>query len=137
MGRAKDMHHFCVYNARHFVIPDPTSTACPKKKMHLGLQHGTSVLSRKLLYSIMLDEAGRGTLMAPAALQQMRYSVLRCIGQLADIGQGSSVWKGMSDKVAEAAALYLDISQATAVKDSAAEVSQCACTVDICHLDPV
>ena len=75
--------------------------------------------------------------MAPAALQQMRYSVLRCIRQLADIGQGSSVWKGMSDKVAEAAALYLDISQATAVKDSAAEVSQCVCTVDICHLDPL
>ena len=66
---------------------------------------------------------GRGSRTAPAALQQMRYCVLQCIGQLASIGTGRTVWKGMTDKVAEAIAPYLDNAQASAVKEAAAQAS--------------
>ncbi len=63
--------------------------------------------------------------MAPAALQHMRYSVLHCIMQLADVSQGPSVWKGVTDQVAEAVALYLDGAQTTAVQEASAQVSSC------------
>lgn len=53
----------------------------------------------------------------------MRYYVLQCIGQLASTGTGRTVWKGMTDKVAEAAALYLDNAQTCAVKEAAAQAS--------------
>ncbi len=61
--------------------------------------------------------------MAPAALQQMRYSVLHCIRQLGDAAQGSTIWKGMTDKVAEVVIVYLDGSQIAAVQEAAAQVS--------------
>ncbi len=61
--------------------------------------------------------------MAPAVLQQMRYSVLHCIRQLGDAAQGSSVWKGMTDKVAEVVIVYLDGSQTAAVQEAVAQVS--------------
>lgn len=71
--------------------------------------------------------AGPGSQTAPAALQQMRHSVLQCIDQLASIGTGRSIWKGMTDKVAEAVALYLDNTQTCAVKEAAAQ-ARAACT---------
>ena len=74
-----------------------------------------------------LSVTGRGSQTAPAALQQMRYCVLQCIGQLASIGTGRTVWKGMADEVAEAVAPYLDNAQASAVKEAAAQASA-ACT---------
>ncbi len=61
--------------------------------------------------------------MAPAALQHMRYSVLHCIRQLGDAAQGSTIWKGMTDKVAEVVIVYLDSSQTAAVQEAAAQVS--------------
>ena len=60
--------------------------------------------------------------MAPAALQHMRYSVLHCIRQLGDAARGSTVWKGMTDKVAEVVIVYLDGSQTAAVQEAAAQV---------------
>ena len=53
----------------------------------------------------------------------MRYSVLQCIGQLACTGTRYSVWKGITDKVAEAVAMYLDNAQTSAVREAAAQVS--------------
>ncbi len=67
--------------------------------------------------------AGRGALMAPAALQHMRYSVLHCIRQLGEAAQESTVWKSMTDKVAEVVIVYLDGSQTAAVQEAAAQVS--------------
>ncbi|KAL3144083.1 hypothetical protein ABBQ32_003877 [Trebouxia sp. C0010 RCD-2024] len=67
--------------------------------------------------------AGHGSQTAPTALQQMRYCVLQCIGQLTSIGTSRTVWKGMTDKVAEATALYLDSAQTCAVKEAAAQAS--------------
>ena len=61
--------------------------------------------------------------MTPAGLQQMRFNVLRCIRQLSDIAQPPTVWKGMTDKVAEAAAVYLESNQTSAVKEASAQVS--------------
>lgn len=67
--------------------------------------------------------AGRETLTAPAAVQQMHYHVLHCIERLAHAAQGSTVWKGMTDQVAEAVVIHIDGNQATAVKQAAAQVS--------------
>lgn len=61
--------------------------------------------------------------MAPAALQQMRYRVLHCVRQLGDAAQGSTLWKGMTDKVAEVVIVYLDGSQTATVQEAAAQVS--------------
>lgn len=61
--------------------------------------------------------------MAPAALQHMRYSGLHCIRQLGEAAQGSTIWKGMTDKVAEVVIVYLDGSQTAAVQEAAAQVS--------------
>ena len=60
----------------------------------------------------------------------MRYSVLHCIGQLAGTGTGNSVWRGMTDKLAEAIAVYLDSAQTSAVREAAAQVgSACVALV--------
>lgn len=57
----------------------------------------------------------------------MRFRVLHCIGRLAGTGTRHSVWRGMTDKVAEAIAVYLDNAQTSAVKEAAAQVhSSCA-----------
>ena len=66
---------------------------------------------------------GRGALVAPAALQQVRYSALQTIGQLACLTPVSGLWKGMCDKVAEAVVVYLDDTQTTAVQETAAQVT--------------
>ena len=58
----------------------------------------------------------------------MRYSVLHCIAQLAGTGTRHSVWKGMTDKLAEATAVYLDSAQTSAVREAAAQVDS-ACAV--------
>ena len=68
--------------------------------------------------------AGRQTLTAPAAVQQMRYHVLLCIKQLASVAQSSTVWKGMTDQIAEAVVVYVYGNQATTVKQAAAQVSR-------------
>ncbi|KAL0049229.1 hypothetical protein WJX82_009193 [Trebouxia sp. C0006] len=75
--------------------------------------------------------AGRGALMAPAALQHMRYSVLHCIRQLGEAAQGSTVWKSMTDKVAEVVIVYLDGSQTAAVQEAAAQA-----LLKVAKLDP-
>ena len=62
-------------------------------------------------------------LQAPAAIQQMRYNVLRCIQQLSDKVQSPTVWKGVTDKVAEAAVVSMDSNQTAAVKETSAQVS--------------
>ena len=62
-------------------------------------------------------------LLAPAGLQQMRFNVLRCIRQLSDIAQPPTIWKGMTDKVAEEVAVYLESNQTAAVKEASAQVS--------------
>ena len=79
------------------------------------------------MLTAVLMLAGRGALMAPAALQQMRHSALQTIGQLACLKAGSGLWKGMCDKVAEAVVVYLDHAQTTAVKEAAAQVRTCDC----------
>ena len=61
-------------------------------------------------------------LMAPAALHQTRFSVLRCIQQLSNI-QTPTVWKGMTDKVAESVVVYLENTQTAAVREASAKVS--------------
>ncbi|DBA77508.1 hypothetical protein WJX77_009976 [Trebouxia sp. C0004] len=75
--------------------------------------------------------AGRGALMAPVALQQMRCRVLHCVRQLGDAAQGSNVWKGMTDKVAEVVIVYLDGSQTAAVQEAAAQA-----LLTVAKLDP-
>ncbi|DBA68248.1 TPA: hypothetical protein ACH3X2_013864 [Trebouxia sp. C0005] len=75
--------------------------------------------------------AGRGALMAPAALQQMRYRVLHCVRQLGDAAQGSTLWKGMTDKVAEVVIVYLDGSQTATVQEAAAQA-----LLKVAKLDP-
>ena len=65
---------------------------------------------------------GRGTITAPAALQQMRFSVLQCLGQLADLRAGPNIWKGMIDQVAEAVAGMVDSVQTSPVREAAAQV---------------
>ena len=84
---------------------------------------GHYVLQRLCVLTSICLHTGEGSSAAPAALQQMRYSVLHCIGQLAGTGTRHSVWRGMTDKLAEAIAVYLDTAQTSAVKEAAAQVN--------------
>ena len=61
--------------------------------------------------------------------------MLHCIRQLAGTGTRHSVWRGMTDKLAEATAVCLDSAQTSAVREAAAQVDF-ACAVLMMDVTP-
>ena len=74
------------------------------------------------------ETAGRRAIQAAGSVQQVRYSVLCCIQQLAASNTKLTVWQGLTDQVAQAVMPYLDGTQSAAVKEAAAQVMEyCFC----------
>lgn len=66
--------------------------------------------------------AGRRAFEASGSVQQVRHSVLQCIQQLASSSNKITVWRGVTDQVAQVVVRYLDGMQSAAVKEAASQV---------------